>query len=190
MKKSRGSTHGLIQNREDTKKKNTEAMWNVINHLRKSKENEIWTYREVWTGAGLKSNVALKSAWNQHIKAVIDEHNQQIRENIDLGTIGRSQRKTLRITNKELRSEISQLTNDKNLSLSQIAIWEAEASYYKKENDDLRRIIDRLKGKLDSITNDIQHNHHRKVNSALSTDNISVIDISQRKSSESDDSLV
>ncbi len=141
--KPRGNQTGLLQNREDTKRQNTEAMWKEVVQLRKEKPDSTWTFKEVWSGAGLKSNVALNSPWNSHIREVINEHNQKIRENIELGPVGASQRKTLRITNKELRQQLSAIKKERDHALSQICIYEAEADFYKRENEILKKVKDR-----------------------------------------------
>ncbi|WP_339806438.1 hypothetical protein, partial [uncultured Marinobacter sp.] len=103
----------------------------------------------VWntqSGAGLKSDVALKSPWNAHIREVIEEHNRQVREERDLGPLGRSQRKTVRSANRELKAQLLKAKVDLDFVLSQVAIWEAEIAFYKKENDRLMRKIERLSG--------------------------------------------
>jgi triphosphoribosyl-dephospho-CoA synthetase len=150
--KPRGNQDGLKKNREDTKVQNTEAMWKVIIRLRKQKAHAIWTHKEVWSGAGLKSNVALKSPWNRHIKETIEEHNKEIRENAEIGPAGYSQRKTLRATNKALRQEILALKKQREQALNLIAIWEAEADQYKKECEQLEKVNERLSKKVDSLT--------------------------------------
>lgn len=142
--RQRGSHHGLLKNREEIKRQNTEALWGEVNRLRKEKPRAPWSYKEVWSGAGLKSNVALDSPWNAHIKEAIGEHNRKISEQRDLGPIGQSQRKTLRIANKELRQEIARLQASQNKALSQIALWETEAAHYKRENQRLKTQLDRL----------------------------------------------
>lgn len=143
--KQRGSHQGLLKNREETKRQNTEALWRQVIRLRKEKPSSLWSFKEVWSGAGLKSNVALDSPWNAHVKEAIEDHNRSVREETDLGPEGQSQRKTLRITNKALRQEIEKLKSDIDKSLSQIAIWEAETIFYQRENARLRNKIERLK---------------------------------------------
>tara|TARA_B100000700_G_scaffold1794_1_gene2208 strand:+ start:532 stop:981 length:450 start_codon:yes stop_codon:yes gene_type:complete len=145
MKKiSRGSHQGLLKNREETKRLNTEALWQQVQQLRKEKPNTLWSYKEVWQGAGLKSNVALNSPWNASIKEAVTEHNRLLREQAESGTTGQTQRKTLRITNKELRNQIQQLKVEYEKALSKMAIWEAEADFYQRDNERLQRKIDRL----------------------------------------------
>jgi len=141
--KPRGKQIGLLQNREDTKRQNTETMWKEVVKLRKDKPDSTWTFKEVWSGAGLKSNVALNSPWNSHIREVINEHNQKIRENIELGPVGVSRHKTLRTTNRELRQQLGALKKERDKALSQIGIYEAEADFYKRENEILKKIRDR-----------------------------------------------
>ncbi|WP_158773620.1 hypothetical protein [Cobetia sp. L2A1] len=145
MKKiSRGSHQGLLKNREETKRLNTEALWQQVQRLRKEKPNTLWSYKEVWQGAGLKSNVALNSPWNASIKEAVAEHNRLLREQAESGTAGQTQRKTLRITNKELRNQIKQLKIEHEKALSKMAIWEAEADFYQRDNERLQRKINRL----------------------------------------------
>ena len=91
---------GLLENRELIKHQNTEALWSQVQRLRKEKPDDHWPFKEIWSGAGLKSDVALKSPWNAHIRVAIEEHNRHIKEERDLGPIGRSQRKTVRAANR------------------------------------------------------------------------------------------
>lgn len=145
MKKiSRGSHQGLLKNRQETKLLNTEALWQQVQRLRKEKPNTLWSYKEVWQGAGLKSNVALNSPWNASIKETVTEHNRLLREQAEKSIAGQNQRKTLRITNKELRNQIQQLKIEYEKALSKMAIWEAEADFYQRDNERLQRKIDRL----------------------------------------------
>ena len=88
----------------------------------------------------------MKSPWNAHIRVAIEEHNRHIKEERDLGPIGRSQRKTVRAANRELKAQLEQAKVDLDTVLSQVAIWEAEIAFYKKENDRLMRKIERLSG--------------------------------------------
>ena len=137
---------GLLENRELIKHQNTEALWSQVQRLRKEKPDDHWPFKEIWSGAGLKSDVALKSPWNAHIRVAIEEHNRHIKEERDLGPIGRSQRKTVRAANRELKAQLDQAKVDLDTVLSQVAIWEAEIAFYKKENDRLMRKIERLSG--------------------------------------------
>jgi len=147
LKMKRNQKHqGLLENRELTKQQNTEALWSQVQRMRKEKPDVHWRLKEIWSGAGLKSDVALKSPWNAHIREAIDEHNRQIEEERDLGPLGRSQRKTVRAVNRELKAQLEQAKADLDAVLSQIAIWEAEVAFYKKENDRLMRKIERLSG--------------------------------------------
>ena len=145
MKKiSRGSHQGLLKKRQETKLLNTEALWQQVQRLRKEKPNTLWSYKEVWQGAGLKSNVALNSPWNASIKETVTEHNRLLREQAEKSIAGQNQRKTLRITNKELRNQIQQLKIEYEKALSKMAIWEAEADFFQRDNERLQRKIDRL----------------------------------------------
>lgn len=147
MKKvQRGGHLGLLKNREEVKRQNTEALWRQVNRLRKEKPNLPWSYKEIWVNAGLRSNVALDSPWNAHIKESIVEHNRKVREERDLGPVGQSERKTLRTTNRDLRQEITRLLAEHSKALSQIAVWEAEATHYQRESQRLQKQLDRLKG--------------------------------------------
>ena len=145
MKKmTRGSHQGLLRNREETKRLNTEALWRQVQLLRKEKPDTLWSFKEVWQGAGLKSNVALDSPWNASIKEAVAEHNRLLREQAESGSVGQAQRKTLRATNKELRNQIQQIKTEYEKALSKMAIWEAEADFYQRDNKRLQRKIDRL----------------------------------------------
>lgn len=145
MKKNQ-KYQGLLENRELIKQQNTEALWSQVQRMRKEKPDDHWRLKEIWSGAGLKSDVALKSPWNAHIREAIEEHNRQVKEERDLGPLGRSQRKTVRAANRELKAQLLKAKVDLDIVLSQVAIWEAEIAFYKKENDRLMRKIGRLSG--------------------------------------------
>ena len=50
------------------------------------------------------------------------------------------------LENRELKAQLEQAKVDLDTVLSQVAIWEAEIAFYKKENDRLMRKIERLSG--------------------------------------------
>lgn len=142
--KVRGSTQGLKKNREETKEKNTESMWAVVNQLRKDKPAQRWTFKEVWKGAGLKSHVALASVWNAPIRDAIEQHNLSICRNIEDGAIAQSQRKTLRESIRELISKNEALKRERDSALAKIALFKSDAEYYKKKHEELKRTNERL----------------------------------------------
>lgn len=143
--KPRGSQAGLKKNRSDTKKKNTDAMWVVVNRLRKEKPSEIWSYKEVWSGAGLKSHVPLASPWNASIRGAINSHNLEVKQSIELGKSAQTQRKNLRETVRELHRQLQLLRSERDIALSKIATYEADADYYKVECQSLALINARLR---------------------------------------------
>ncbi|MBM3110764.1 hypothetical protein [Pseudomonas arcuscaelestis] len=143
--KPRGSQLGLKKNRADTKSKNTSAMWEVIQRLRNEKPSAIWTYKEVWQGAGLKSHVPLSSPWNVSVRGAIDAHNSEVQQRIELGAPVLAQRRTLRDANRELLKRIKELTAERDLALSKIAVHEADADYYRSQCQNLALINTRLR---------------------------------------------
>lgn len=143
--KPRGSQTGLKKNREDTKIKNTSAMWEVIQQLRKEKPSATWTYKEVWQGAGLKSHVPLSSPWNVSVRGAIDAHNSEVQQRIELGAPVLAHRRTLRDANRELLKRIKELTVERDLALSQIAVYEADADYYRSQCQNLALVNTRLR---------------------------------------------
>lgn len=146
--KPRGSQDGLKQNRELTKITNTESMWKIVNKLRKEKSSSLWTYKEVWSSAGLKSPVALNSHWNSHIRSAIDNHNSQLKENAELGPIGQAKRRTLRDSNRVLRDQLNTMRKERDQALSKIAIFEADALHFKSQYEIQLNITDRLRSQL------------------------------------------
>ncbi len=144
-KKPRGSLVGLKENREALKVKNTDAMLKVIEHLGKEKPDALWSYKEIWSGAGLKSNVALNSPWNAHVRDAIDAHNSSIREASELEVFASTQKNTLRVINRELRKQVEVMRNERDQALSKIAIYEAEADFYKRKCEGLLRVNERLR---------------------------------------------
>ncbi|WP_409292077.1 hypothetical protein [Pseudomonas sp. KCJK9058] len=143
--KPRGSQVGLKKNREDTKAKNTSTMWAVIQRLRKEKPSVIWSYKEVWWGAGLKSHVPLSSPWNVSVRGAIDAHNAEVQQRIEQGSPVLVQRRTQRDANRELQKQIKVLTAERDLALSKIAVYEADADYYRAECQNLTLINTRLR---------------------------------------------
>lgn len=144
-KKPRGSLVGLKENREALKVKNTDAMLNVIERLGKEKPGALWSYKDVWSGAGLKSNVALNSPWNFHVRDAIDAHNSSIRDASELEVFSSAQKKTLRVLNGELRRKLDAMQKERDQALSKIAIYEAEADFYKRKCEGLLRVNERLR---------------------------------------------
>lgn len=144
-KKPRGSLVGLKENREALKVKNTDAMLNVIERLGKEKPGALWSYKDVWSGAGLKSNVALNSPWNFHVRDAIDAHNSSVRDASELEVSSSAQKKTLRVLNGELRRKLDAMQKERDQALSKIAVYEAEADFYKRKCEGLLRVNERLR---------------------------------------------
>jgi len=144
-KKPRGSLVGLKENREALKVKNTEAMLKVVEQLGKEKPDALWSYKDVWSGAGLKSNVALNSPWNSHVRDAIDAHNSSIREASELEVFASTQKKTLKVINGELRKQVEVMRKERDQALSKIAIYEAETDFYKRKCEGLLRVNERLR---------------------------------------------
>ncbi len=144
-KKPRGSLVGLKENREALKVKNTDAMLKVIERLGKEKSDALWSYKDVWSGAGLKSNVDLNRPWNAHVRDAIDAHNSSIREAAELEVLASTQKRTLRVINGELRKQVEAMRKERDQALSKIAIYEAEADFYKRKYEGLLRVNERLR---------------------------------------------
>ncbi|MCS6129320.1 hypothetical protein G3485_20230 [Shewanella baltica] len=143
--RTRGSSHGLLQNREDTKKKNTEALWKQIERLRKEKSAQTWSFKEIWSGAGLKSNMALNSPWNIHVRDAIETHNKNIREGLASGKLALEHKRTFRDDNRNLRKQLKDMELQRNMALESIAIYQTECDELKKEVRRLESRINRLK---------------------------------------------
>lgn len=142
--RTRGSSHGLLQNREDTKKKNTEALWKQIERLRKEKSAQTWSFKEIWSGAGLKSNMALNSPWNIHVRDAIETHNKNVREGLASGELALEHRRTFRDDNRNLRKQLKDMEIQRNMALESIAIYQTECDELKKEVRRLESRINRL----------------------------------------------
>lgn len=154
--KPRGSTAGLRKIQEDTKKQNSEAMMTIIFQLRIESPTRKWTYREVWSKAGLKSQVALDSPWNTHIRNLIDEHNLDIKAKKSVNT------STTNIedpSNKYIR-ELRELKRQRDTALSKIASYAADVLYYKKKLSDLTIRFERYKANSEKQLLAINSNPH------------------------------
>jgi len=139
--KPRGSVRGLKKNREDLKSFNTEALMAVIAQLRIEKPTGKWSYKEVWSRAGLKSQIALNSPWNSHVRAEIEKHNARLRNSPAEDFPTASGKDLLGALREELRSCRAQ----RDQALSQIAQFAADTEYFKKQYLDLKKIVDRLR---------------------------------------------
>jgi hypothetical protein len=148
LNSKRGSQVGLKKSKELLKVKNTELMWAVIARLRKVRGDELWSYKDVWSGAGLKSAVSLNSPWNSHIKGAVDSHNAALVELIENGVRVQSQRKSLREANRGLRSQLELMKKERDKALENIAFFEAEAVFFKKQCETQLRTIARLRSEL------------------------------------------
>ncbi|MDT4840823.1 hypothetical protein FQZ97_746570 [compost metagenome] len=138
--KPRGSVVGLKKNREDLKVSNTAAMMSVIAWLRIEKPTRKWTYKEVWSRAGLKSQIALDSAWNAHVRAEIEAHNARIRSSPADGVSVPGAPTCDRDLVKSLREELRICKNQRDQALSRIAQFAADAEYFKKQCEDFKKI--------------------------------------------------
>lgn len=143
--KSRGSQKGLLQNREETKKQNTAALWKQVELLRKKKTDVTWTFKEVWLGAGLKSNMALNSPWNAHIREAIGNHNKNIKEGSSEAITSHSKAaQNLRNENRHLRDELRSMKKQRDKALESIAIHQAEKDELSKELTKIKRHLNKL----------------------------------------------
>jgi len=141
--KPRGTTSGLLEYHANNKQRNTICMLQVIDRLRREKPNSKWSYKDVWSGAGLKSQVALDSPWNAHVKSEIDYHNRMVGSAplSDCDNMATSDWRVL----GELRSEIKVLKEQRDQALERIAQYCADTDFYKKKCRDLERAVARLK---------------------------------------------
>lgn len=145
--KPRGSVIGLLKHRDDQREQNTSAMLEVIQLLQSEKPNTKWTYKDIWSRAGLRSPNSLASPWNAHIRAEIDSHNQLVLSS-------RSARPYSGLTKAErdvvglLRAELKLCKAQRNDALALIAQFAADADFFKRQCDDLNKKVERLKKPL------------------------------------------
>lgn len=143
--KPRGSVVGLKKNREDLKASNTAAMMGVIAQLRIEKPTSKWTYKEVWSRAGLKSQIALDSIWNAHVRAEIEAHNARALNLPDEGALAPKALTYEKDLVKSLREELRICKNQRDKALSRIAQFAADTKYFKNKCEDLTKTVDRLR---------------------------------------------
>lgn len=145
----RGSIVGLIRHHEDLKKKNTDAMWSVLLRLEMEKPQLPWSYKEVWSGAGLKSGVALSSVWNRHIREAIELHNAKLIEGESTASSDISNSTTLAERNFDLRNKVKELKVQRDHAYSKIAQYESDLEFYKKKFEDVSdanfRLLEKIK---------------------------------------------
>lgn len=143
--KPRGNVVGLKKNREDLKASNTAAMMEVITQLRIEKPTSKWTYKEVWSRAGLKSQIALDSVWNAHVRAEIEAHNARVRSLLVEGASVSGAVAYDKDLVRSLRDELRICRNQRDQALSRIAQFAADTKYFKDKCEDLTKIVDRLR---------------------------------------------
>lgn len=81
------------------------------------------------------------------IRDAIDAHTASIR--VVLGSGGkRKKAKILDIINRELRESVKALQEKRNHALSKLAVFEADAEFYRRKCKDISRVIERLRGGL------------------------------------------
>lgn len=144
--KPRGSIIGLLRHRDDQRDQNTSAMVEVIQLLQSEKPNIKWTYKDVWSRAGLKSPNSLSSPWNAHIRAEIDSHNQLVSSSISAdpyGGLTKAERDVVGL----LRAELKVCKAQRDDALARIAQFAADADFFKKQCDDLKKAVARLKSR-------------------------------------------
>lgn len=141
--KPRGSVSGLLEFHSKSRASSTAAMLMVIGKLRIEKPFVKWSYKEVWSGADLKSQIALNSPWNIHIRLEIDEHNERLERDSHGGSelMVPSEKALLRSYKVELKA----LREQRDQALARIAQYCADADYHKKRCADLEKSVDRLK---------------------------------------------
>jgi hypothetical protein len=142
--KPRGTTSGLEEYHADTKARNTASMLQVVARLRLDKPSSKWSYKDVWAGAGLKSQIALDSPWNAHVKAEIDAHNG----NIQYSTLTQGMGEEAaggRLAMRELKAEMKEIREQRDQALARIARYCADTDHYKKRCKDLEMAVARLK---------------------------------------------
>jgi hypothetical protein len=148
--KRRGSVKGLQQNREELKTRNTERMTQVILSLEIVKPDELWSLKEVWSGAGLKSNVALDSPWNKHIREAVASHNAAVKERMGVDSRVYPEQTQDLLTVDKLKSALSSMKSQRDSALSRIAIYQAEADFFRRKCEGLITVNQRLRGAQNS----------------------------------------
>lgn len=142
--KPRGSVIGLLKHRGDQQDQNTSAMVEVIRLLQSEKPTTKWTYKEVWSRAGLKSPNSLGSPWNAHIRAEIDSHNQLVSSSKSAKPYGKLTKAEIDLVGL-LRAELKVCKVQRDDALARIAQFAADADFFKKQCDDLKKTVARLK---------------------------------------------
>lgn len=124
----------------------------IIKDLETRKKNVAWTYKEVWSGAGLKSNIALSSPWNAHIRDIIKAHNDFIKLSKVNHLSPSSKSISASDVDVNLKLQIGTLKLERDEALSKIAVREAEIDYHKSINKDLQQVNERLKRQIGLTT--------------------------------------
>ena len=148
--KPRGTTSGLEEFHADTKARNTANMMRVVETLRLNKPNSKWSYKDVWAGCGLKSQVALDSPWNVHIKTEIDFHNKKIH----CSALNQGEGEAAaggRLAMHEMKAQMKEIRKQRDQALARIAQYCADTDHYKKRCKDLERVVTRLKAMISSF---------------------------------------
>ena len=141
--KPRGSLVGLRKSRAELRLRNTDAMIQAVAELRIAKPDSKWTFKEVWTRAGLKSQIALDSPWNAHVRAAIESHNSSL-QGLQERTVSSGAGANRPLLNA-LRDELRTCKQQRDQALSQIGQLVADAEFFRKKCEDLTRTVELLR---------------------------------------------
>lgn len=136
--KPRGSQSGLARNRLEVKQKNSRLLKETIQNLSISRPEERWTYKKVCQASGLKSTVALHKPWNREIREIIDQHNAKIQKN-EKSTLLNTE------TKSNPKSNLMEITQQRNEALAKIAKFQANAEHYKNKYEKLLLKFENMK---------------------------------------------
>ncbi|WP_110946379.1 hypothetical protein [Pseudomonas bohemica] len=148
--KPRGSTSGLEDYHDKLRSANTALMLAVIEQLKVIKPDAKWSYKEVWSGAGLKSKVALDSVWNEHVRLEIDRHNNTLDSRntvLNENVVSVVEKPAI----LALKEQVKILKQQRDQALALIAQYAADTDFYKRRCVDLQSSVDRLKAYINSV---------------------------------------
>lgn len=142
--KPRGSLVGLRKSQAELRLRNTDAMEQALSELRIAKPDSKWSFKDVWTRAGLKSQIALNSPWNAHIRAEVEAHNSKLKSQIQKAeaSVTPCHDRTLV---SALRDELRVYKQQRDQALSRIGQLAADVDYFRKKCEDLDKVVSRLR---------------------------------------------
>lgn len=156
------SVKALLRAHQNKIDKTSAALQESYIRLKTEKPSHIWSKRDLWSGAGLKSANALNSPQHAKFLLFINDHNFRISRISSKEVKAPSERLTATTTIERLKGQIRELQMQRDQACNLNSNYQLEADFYAKENIDLKKQIDRLEKDRDQWKNKLLNKWAKK----------------------------